>query len=38
MIIATKIKLKPTKEQEILFWKSTGVAIIILLAFLINFT
>jgi putative transposase len=26
MIIATKIKLKPTKEQEILFWKSAGVA------------
>ncbi len=26
MIIATKIKLKPTKEQEILFWKSCGVA------------
>lgn len=26
MIIAIKIKLKPTKEQEILFWKSAGVA------------
>lgn len=26
MIIATKIKLKPTKEQEILFWKSAGAA------------
>ena len=26
MIIATKIKLKPTKEQEFLFWKSAGVA------------
>ncbi|WP_061995311.1 RNA-guided endonuclease TnpB family protein [Clostridium sp. ATCC 25772] len=26
MIIATKIKLKPTNEQEILFWKSAGVA------------
>lgn len=26
MIIATKIKLKPNKEQEILFWKSAGVA------------
>lgn len=26
MIIAKKIKLKPTKEQEILFWKSSGVA------------
>ena len=26
MIIATKIKLKPTKEQEIFFWKSAGVA------------
>ena len=26
MIVATKIKLKPTKEQEILFWKSAGVA------------
>lgn len=26
MIIATKIKLKPTKEQEILFWKSAGTA------------
>lgn len=26
MIIATKIKLNPTKEQEILFWKSAGVA------------
>ncbi|MBN1036194.1 IS200/IS605 family element transposase accessory protein TnpB [Clostridium botulinum] len=26
MIIATKIKLKPTKEQEVLFWKSAGVA------------
>ena len=24
MIIATKIKLKPTKEQEVLFWKSAG--------------
>lgn len=26
MILATKIKLKPTKEQETLFWKSAGVA------------
>lgn len=26
MIIATKIKLNPTKEQEILFFKSAGVA------------
>ena len=26
MIIATKIRLKPTKEQEILFWKSCGVS------------
>ena len=26
MIMAAKIKLKPTKEQEILFWKSAGVA------------
>ena len=26
MIIATKIKLNPTREQEILFWKSAGVA------------
>lgn len=26
MIIATKIKLMPTKEQEILFWKSAGTA------------
>lgn len=26
MMIATKIKLNPTKEQEILFWKSAGVA------------
>ncbi len=26
MIIGKKIKLKPTKEQEILFWKSAGVA------------
>lgn len=26
MILATKIKLKPTKEQEVLFWKSAGVA------------
>ncbi|MPQ42516.1 transposase [Clostridium tarantellae] len=26
MITATKIKLKPTKEQEVLFWKSAGVA------------
>ena len=26
MIVGTKIKLKPTKEQEILFWKSAGVA------------
>ena len=26
MILATKIKLNPTKEQEILFWKSAGVA------------
>ena len=24
MIIATKIRLKPTKEQETLFWKSAG--------------
>jgi putative transposase len=26
MFLATKIKLNPTKEQEILFWKSAGVA------------
>jgi putative transposase len=26
MIVATKIRLKPTKEQEILFWKSAGTA------------
>ena len=26
MIIATKIKLNPTREQEILFWKSAGVS------------
>lgn len=26
MIIGRKIRLKPTKEQEILFWKSAGVA------------
>ena len=26
MIVATKIKLKPNKEQEVLFWKSAGVA------------
>lgn len=26
MIVATKIKLKPTRSQEILFWKSAGVA------------
>ena len=26
MIIAIKIKLKPTKEQEVLFWKSAGTA------------
>ncbi|MGL5764509.1 MAG: RNA-guided endonuclease InsQ/TnpB family protein [Sarcina sp.] len=26
MIVATKIRLKPTKEQEVLFWKSVGVA------------
>ncbi|AOY75304.1 RNA-guided endonuclease InsQ/TnpB family protein [Clostridium formicaceticum] len=26
MIMATKIKLNPTKEQEVLFWKSAGVA------------
>lgn len=26
MILAKKIRLKPTKEQEILFWKSAGVA------------
>ena len=26
MIIATKIKLKPTKEQEVLFWKSAGTS------------
>ncbi|AEB77397.1 transposase (plasmid) [Clostridium botulinum] len=26
MIVAIKIKLKPTKEQEVLFWKSAGVA------------
>lgn len=26
MIVATKIKLKPTREQEVLFWKSAGVA------------
>lgn len=26
MIIAKKIRIIPTKEQEILFWKSAGVA------------
>ncbi|MGL4372244.1 MAG: helix-turn-helix domain-containing protein, partial [Turicibacter sp.] len=26
MIIGSKIKLTPTKEQEILFWKSVGTA------------
>ncbi|MGL5066349.1 MAG: helix-turn-helix domain-containing protein, partial [Sarcina sp.] len=26
MVIGIKIKLKPTREQEILFWKSAGVA------------
>ena len=26
MIVATKIKLNPSKEQECLFWKSAGVA------------
>ncbi|MGE7914458.1 RNA-guided endonuclease InsQ/TnpB family protein, partial [Lysinibacillus xylanilyticus] len=26
MILATKIRLKPTKEQEVLFWKSAGTA------------
>lgn len=26
MIIATKIKLNPTIEQEVLFWKSAGIA------------
>ena len=26
MLIAKKIRLIPTKEQEILFWKSAGVA------------
>lgn len=26
MIMATRIRLKPTKEQEVLFWKSAGVA------------
>lgn len=26
MYIATRIKLKPTKEQELLFWKSAGTA------------
>lgn len=26
MIVAMKIRLKPTKEQEVLFWKSAGVA------------
>ena len=26
MLTAMKIKLKPTKEQEVLFWKSAGVA------------
>ncbi|MGB5824488.1 MAG: transposase [Proteocatella sp.] len=26
MLTGTKIKLKPTKEQEVLFWKSAGVA------------
>ena len=26
VIVATKIKLIPTKEQEVLFWKSAGVA------------
>jgi len=26
MILATKVRLKPTKEQEVLFWKSAGTA------------
>ena len=26
MLIAKKIKLNPTPEQEILFWKSAGTA------------
>lgn len=26
MILAKKIRIKPTKEQEIQLWKSTGVA------------
>ncbi|WP_432760123.1 helix-turn-helix domain-containing protein [Lysinibacillus zambalensis] len=26
MIMATKIRLKLTKEQEVLFWKSAGTA------------
>ena len=26
MIVAIRIKLKPTKEQEVLFWKSAGTA------------
>ena len=26
MILATKIRLKPTKEQEVLFWRSAGTA------------
>ena len=26
MILATKIRLNPTKEQEVLFWKSAGVS------------
>jgi putative transposase len=26
MLIAAKIRLKPTKEQEVLFWKSAGTA------------
>ena len=26
MILAQKIRLKPTEKQEIIFWKSAGVA------------
>ena len=26
MLLTKKIRLKPTPEQEILFWKSAGVA------------
>lgn len=26
VMLATKIRLKPTKEQEVLFWKSAGTA------------